>query len=74
MVDHTLKTFKMHLSRRFAPAIVVITSSVALSILAVLSLGESFTAVVSGEGWLTTTGKKWRRDDADTLPLSFPWE
>jgi hypothetical protein len=72
LVEHTLTTFKMHLTRRFAPAIAVIALLISLSVLAAISVGEGSRAVVFRGVWLKSTGTKWKRDDADTLFLSFP--
>jgi hypothetical protein len=73
LVDHTLATYKMYLPHRFAPAIATITLLIALSVLAVISAGEGFRAIVFRGGWLKSTGMKWKRDDAGTLFVSFPW-
>jgi hypothetical protein len=73
LVEHTVMTFKMYLSRRFARAVAVISLLTALSALAVISLGEGFRTVIFREGWLKSTGTKWKREDAGTLFLFFPW-
>jgi len=72
LVKHILPTFKMHLSRCFAPAIAVITLLIALSVLAIISVVEGFRTVVFRGGWLKSTGVKWKRDGAGKMPLSFP--
>jgi hypothetical protein len=74
LAEHTLATFKMHLFRRFAPVIAAITFLIALSVLAVISVGGGFRTVVLPGGWLKSTGTNWKRDDAGTLFLSFPWK
>jgi len=55
LVEHTLTTFKMYLSRRLAPAAAVISLLITLSILVVVSFGEGFRTLVSREGWLKNT-------------------
>jgi hypothetical protein len=50
LVEHTVMTFKMYLSRRFARAVAVISLLTALSALAVISLGEGFRTVIFREG------------------------
>jgi hypothetical protein len=50
LVEHTVTTFKMYLSRRFARAVAVISLLIVLSTLAVISLGEGFELSYFGRG------------------------